>query len=84
MTFSECDRRFSVEVEDQVFRAPVRRNLKPGDFINHSCSPNADMSGPITIVAMPDIAAGEEVCFDYPMTDSVPYNKFPCGCGARN
>lgn len=84
MTFSDRDRRFSVQVEDQVFLAPVRRNLEPGDFINHSCSPNAGMSGQITVVAMRDIYVGEEVCFDYAMTDSAPYDEFPCGCGADN
>jgi uncharacterized protein len=84
MTFSDRDRRFSVQVEEQVFLAPVRRNLEPGDFINHSCSPNAGMSGQIAIVAMRDISPGEEVCFDYAMTDSVPYDEFPCGCGAVN
>ncbi len=84
ITFSDRDRRFSVQVEEQVFLAPVRRSLEPGDFINHSCNPNAGMSGQITVVAMRDITVGEEVCFDYAMTDSAPYDEFSCGCGAVN
>ena len=30
---------------------------------------------------MRDIAAGEEICFDYAMTDISDYDSFPCGCG---
>ena len=27
---------------------------------------------------------GEEVCFDYAMTDGSPYDEFACQCGADN
>jgi hypothetical protein len=31
---------------------------------------------------MRDIKIGEEVCFDYAMSDTMPYDEFNCGCGA--
>ena len=40
------------------------------------------MSNSITLVALHDIQPNEEVCFDYAMTDSTPYDEFACGCGA--
>jgi uncharacterized protein len=30
---------------------------------------------------MRDIKVGEEVCFDYAMSDTMPYDEFECGCG---
>jgi SET domain-containing protein len=58
--------------------------LEPADCMNHSCNPNAGFSGQIGLVAMRDIEAGEEVCIDYAMCDSEPYDEFECGCGAEN
>lgn len=54
-------------------------------LINHSCAPNcrADkIHGHIWIVARRDIAAGEELTFDY----GFPYAEWrlhPCRCGAK-
>jgi hypothetical protein len=58
--------------------------LEPTDYFNHSCNPNAGMSGQVGLVAMCDIAPGEEICFDYAMCDGSSYDEFPCGCGAAN
>ena len=30
---------------------------------------------------MQPIASGEEICFDYAMCDSTPYDEFECVCG---
>ena len=30
---------------------------------------------------MRDILAGEELCFDYAMTDTNDYDEFVCACG---
>jgi SET domain-containing protein len=46
--------------------------LEPSDRFNHSCNPNAGFSGQVGLVAMRDIAPGEEVCFDYAMCDGTP------------
>lgn len=72
----------SVQVEEGLFLVPDR--LGPGDRINHCCDPNAGIRGYSMLVALRDIAAGEEVCYDYAMTDSSPYDEFTCACGAGN
>lgn len=54
------------------------------DCVNHSCNPNAGLQGQITLVALRDIALGEEVCFDYAMSDGHPEFYMPCACGQPN
>jgi uncharacterized protein len=51
------------------------------DWINHSCDPNTGFDGQITLVAMRDIQKGEEICFDYAMSDGSPIDEFTCSCG---
>jgi hypothetical protein len=46
------------------------------------CSVNVGLREQVVLVAMRDIAAGEEVCFDYAMTGGGPYDEFECACGA--
>ena len=55
----------------------------PGDWINHSCEPNAGLRGQIVLVALRDIRPGEEICYDYAMSDGSPYDQFECQCGSR-
>jgi hypothetical protein len=38
-------------------------------FLNHSCEPNVGIQGQIVVVAMRDIAAGEELTIDYALID---------------
>jgi uncharacterized protein len=52
------------------------------DYINHSCAPNLGLRDYHTLVAMRDIAPGEEVCYDYAMSDGGPEDEFTCACGA--
>jgi len=51
--------------------------------VNHSCDPNTWLSDAFTLVAMRDIAAGEEVVVDYVLflhdTDS---GDLECNCGS--
>lgn len=56
----------------------------PGRFTNHSCEPNAGIKDDRTLVALRDIAAGEEVCFDYSTTMSEQDWTMPCRCGATS
>lgn len=72
----------SLQVEDDLFLAPTR--TEPSDFINHSCDPNAGLNGQIALVALRDIQPGEEICYDYAMSDGSPYDEFDCRCGAPN
>jgi hypothetical protein len=55
----------------------------PADWINHSCAPNSGLLGQVSLVALRDIAVGEEICFDYATSDGCDYDEFECCCGAR-
>ena len=62
----------------------ARRSRSVARLINHSCAPNCAsnvIAGHIWIIAQRDIAAGEELSFDY----GYPYSEWrlhPCRCGA--
>ena len=58
----------------------------PMCFINHSCAPNTHMMNGIVMVASRDIAPGEEITWDYRLTDDVGEweYEFECRCGAPN
>jgi uncharacterized protein len=79
----EEKRRQLVQIEEDLFSMSVG-DAEPSDYINHSCNANVGVDGNIALVAMRAIAAGEEVCFDYAMTDGSPYDEFECACGAPN
>lgn len=84
-SFDQCtpkERSLSVQIEEDLYL--VSPDDTPGDWINHSCDPNVGIQGQCVLVAMRDIAPGEQVCFDYAMTDGSPYDEFECGCGAAN
>lgn len=76
----ERHRRFATQVEEDFYLAGISDD--PADYFNHSCAPNAGMQGQIVLVSMREIAAGEEVTFDYAMTDGSDYDEFECRCGA--
>lgn len=71
----------SIQIDDDVFLVGPEI-AEPGDFLNHSCAPNCGMRNATQVVTMRDVAPGEELTFDYAMTDTAPYDEFPCGCGA--
>ncbi|MFN2168972.1 MAG: SET domain-containing protein, partial [Anaerolineae bacterium] len=73
-------RPYVAQIEETLYLVS-RPPIEPADYINHSCDPNAGMSGQIGIVALRDIRAGEEVCIDYAMCDGSPYDEFECSCG---
>ena len=49
-------------------------------FINHSCEPNVGFAGNIVLVAMRDVAAGEELTTDYALFDDTD-DTMTCHCG---
>ena len=59
-------------------------------WINHSCEPNCEadeVDGRVFIKALRNIAAGEELNYDYGLIIDEPYtekllSEFPCWCGA--
>lgn len=77
----DTTRRHAVQIEEDLYLVAGSRP-EPADYINHCCDPNAGMLGQVVVVAMRDIAPGEEVCIDYAMCDGTPYDEFECDCGA--
>lgn len=53
-----------------------------GRFLNHSCDPNCGVRGKFQIVAMRDIEKGEELTFDYEMTEDSDWSM-QCKCGSK-
>jgi SET domain-containing protein len=61
-------------------------------WINHSCNPNCEASeenGRVFIKALRDIAAGEELFYDYGLVIDEPLTarlkaQYPCWCGHDN
>ncbi|MFC6647458.1 SET domain-containing protein [Granulicella cerasi] len=54
-------------------------------FINHSCNPNCEteeLEGRIYVSAIRDIAAGEELLYEYNLYDSDLEDVADCYCGA--
>ena len=50
-------------------------------FVNHSCDANVGIAGNVVLVAMRDVAAGDELTLDYCLFDSVP-GSMECRCGS--
>ena len=71
----------SFQIGDDLFLA-CDEQLNDGDLVNHSCEPTLGFVGEITLVALQDIEAGEQLTFDYATCDSQPYDEFECECGS--
>lgn len=56
----------------------------PAVFANHSCDPNAGIFANRHLIAIRDIAADEEICYDYSTTMDEEFWTLLCSCGARN
>ncbi|HEX6499800.1 MAG TPA: SET domain-containing protein-lysine N-methyltransferase [Micromonosporaceae bacterium] len=52
-------------------------------FLNHSCEPNVGFAGNIVVVAMRDIAPGEELTTDYALFDDYD-GEMECRCGTAS
>lgn len=73
-------RRLALQVDEDLY--VVSGIPGPGDWFNHSCEPNAGLRGQLTLVALRPIRRGEEICYDYAMSDGSSYDEFACGCGS--
>jgi SET domain-containing protein len=70
--------------DDQFIGSRAESEFGVGDFVNHSCEPNAGIKGQIFLVAMRDIAVGEEITFDYAMTISAElFARMECSCKSK-
>jgi SET domain-containing protein len=76
---------YQVHHDPVLLYGPVETDqISDGDFFNHSCSPNAGFQTSIHLVAMRDIAPGEEVTFDYAMCMTNDFGNMECECGSTN
>lgn len=69
-----------LQIEDNFYLASPA--MEDADCFNHSCDPNAGLTGQIGLLAMRDIQKGEEICLDYAMCDGSNYDEFECSCGS--
>jgi uncharacterized protein len=79
--------RYTMQIEERFVLGPASDRAEDTDFFNHSCDPNCGFSGQVFLVAMRDIAAGEEITFDYAMTVSESVGsdmvfRMDCVCGS--
>ena len=76
--------------DDRVIDGNVNGNASR--WINHSCDPNCEadeQKGRVFIKALRNIAAGEELNYDYGLIIDEPYTRkllseFPCWCGSED
>jgi SET domain-containing protein len=90
ITAAEADRRYQDSSITYLFGLGNGRMVIDGHgmamFINHSCDPNCETrekNGRVWIEAIRDIAAGEEITYDYCLYDGGDDEAF-CNCGANN
>jgi hypothetical protein len=80
-TFPLEQRSRSIQIDvNQFVLGPESR--ESGDSINHSCLPNCGMRNATQLISMRDIAVGEELTYDYAMSDTSDYDEFECACGS--
>jgi hypothetical protein len=86
---SQPDHTFYFHIDDErVIDGKVGGNVSR--WINHSCDPNVeadDTGGRVFLVALRDIAPGDELFFDYGLVIDERYTpalkkRFACHCGA--
>ncbi len=90
ITKAEADQRYEDSPVTYLFGLGNGRMVIDGHgmamFINHSCDPNCETSeedGRVWIEAIRNIAAGEEITYDYCLYDGGDDEAF-CNCGAMN
>lgn len=79
--------RYSVQVDVASHLHPFPEQLARGEaadlpwwFLNHSCRPTVRIEG-LGVIAIRDLAAGEQLTFDYDATEWSLDAPFRCGCG---
>ena len=91
LTNAEADAMYEHSPRTYLFGLLDGERAVDGDnlaaFINHSCDPNCEadeVRGRVLIRAMRNIAAGEELAYDYNLYDGDPDDPALCFCGAAN
>lgn len=81
--------RTTAELRPDMYAMMVGEDLwltSPGenvdDYFNHSCEPNVGFpTGEAAFIALRDITAGEELCWDYSTSMTEAGWAMPCMCG---
>lgn len=69
--------------DDRFFAATNKEELEDVDFVNHSCDPTCGIQGSLRLIARRDIEPGEEISFDYAMSESSDF-EMECHCGSAH
>jgi hypothetical protein len=69
----------SIQIDDDLYLVSAELP-EAGDMLNHSCEPNLGLLGASVLVTVREVAAGEELTFDYATCDSSDYDEFTCEC----
>jgi hypothetical protein len=72
-----------VERYEDLKTDQARRNMEE-NFVNHCCDGNAWYEGDDRLVAKRDIKAGEEICYDYALTECHSEFRLQCRCNSSN
>lgn len=76
--------KYTLQIGENHFIVPDEiSSVNDAEYFNHSCDPNCGIQGQIALVAMRDILPGEELSFDYAMSEGIDQN-FLCRCGSEN
>ncbi|HSE02571.1 MAG TPA: SET domain-containing protein-lysine N-methyltransferase [Methylomirabilota bacterium] len=72
-----------IQISEELVIAPVSAAEREDSMLytNHSCDANLAVQGQIVLVAMRDIAPGEELTIDWATTDDGDY-EMQCRCGS--
>jgi len=73
--------RHAVQFEPKKWRDGKVKGL--ARYIAHSCNPNCGIKNMFEVVAMKDIKKGEEITWDYAMTENSDF-RMKCMCGAKS
>ena len=85
ISFKETQRKGETEANPvQIGDDEYLDVIPPGRYLNHSCNPNAGIVRDRILVALQDIAAGEEVRIDYSTTMQEDSWTMACRCGKQD
>jgi len=90
LTYGEADAIYEHSPRTYLFGMVDGKHVIDGDgiaaFINHSCDPNCEadeIRGRVIIRALRNIAAGEELVYDYDLYDGDVDDLALCVCGTK-
>ena len=80
---------FQVEQDAYICPIELERESADGVFnVNHSCEPTCGFRGQITLISLHDLAVGDQITFDYVMTDvdstGNEWEDMTCLCGTKS